>query len=156
MNFATVFLIASLSTSPANQSAPLPKLNLELSAASMADMLTPVKLPALKMPSRDTRFQRILRASILGVAAGLDVHSTYVALKMPGMVEKNSLLYGRHPSLFRLVVTKAALNGVGLLGANEAAKKSRVDALIPIAIAAAKQAFAAVMNYKLIGKVRAR
>lgn len=110
-------------------------------------------LDGIAPKSKDSKFQNIARILVTAIGAGMDIDSTNKAMKVPGLVEKNSWLYGKRPSLGRLMVTKAALNAPMLWAAHKIAEKSgKTEAFMPVAISAAKQGLAGGLNYQLIKK----
>jgi hypothetical protein len=105
--------------------------------------------------SKDTRTHAIIRAVVMVIGVGMDIHSTDMAMHTPGLVESNSRIYGRHPSLRRLVITKAVINLPLLwLSKKVAEKEGPIDALMPVAISSVRQGLAGGMNYALIKKQR--
>lgn len=104
-------------------------------------------------PSKDSTKQNVLRALIYALGAGLDIHSTNKAMHVPGLSEQNSWLYGKHPSLGRLVGTKAALGVPLLWSAHKAAEKfGKVEGMMPVAVSSAWQTGAALGNYHTINQ----
>ncbi len=116
----------------------------------------PQQPPPLQPPlHEDSRKQQLLRAAIMAVGAGLDIDSTHRAMQVPGMAEQNSWLYGKHPSLGRLLVTKAAYN-LPLLWASHkiTQEKGPVEGLMPVIFPSLVQGIAGGMNYKKIDDVK--
>lgn len=149
-------LLLTLSTSVQAQSLT-PTIIAVAQAQAEADAYEVARAIALDPPSKDSRSHEILRAAILIVAAGLDIHSTLRATRTPGIGEKNSWLYGKRPTLGRMLIVKSVTNGALLYAAHKTAEKTgRVEGMMPVAIAGAKQAAAAILNYKLMAKQRTR
>lgn len=132
-----------------------PAIVYTLTPQDLAAMMPQTPLVSLESPSQDTRGHRILRATLLAVGAVLDTHSSHRAYKA-GLVEQNAWLYGRRPSLGRLVITKALINGAMWFSTNAVAKNSKADAFMPVAILSGKQIADGVMNYQNITKQKER
>ncbi len=117
-------------------------------------LLPHTRFPAIKIPSRDSRKQRIIRASLLVIGAGLDIHSTRRAMGQPELHEAHAFLYGPRAPLWRLLVVKSAINGLTWWGSNKAADRDPVDGVMAVMPQAIWQTYAAVQNYRLVGRIK--
>lgn len=107
-------------------------------------------LTAPKEKSKDSALGNMIRAALVAIGAGMDVDSTRKSLHQPGLEEGNSWMYGKHPSLGRLVATKAAINLPLLWMMHKMAEKNPKLAMSLAAVTAAPQAIAGGMNYSKI------
>lgn len=145
---SALILAAMLFAQPAQA-----QLNLTLPEGCLAPD-TIVALGPIPSTNHDTRTHQLVRVALIVIGAGLDIHSTNQAMHVPGLREGNSWLYGRRPSLMRLVVTKAIVNAPLLWASHLAAKKEPIEGVIPVALSATTQGFAGIQNYRLIAKQR--
>ena len=105
------------------------------------------------VPSKDSLAKKLLRGAILALGAGLDIDSTNKAVKSPYIQESNSLIYGKEPSLGRLVGTKLAINLPIWMLTNHIAKKSPKQALLLSALSGGLQGATGVRNYNVLNTV---
>lgn len=119
-------------------------------AAQDASTPTPIQTAKPKVPSKDSFGKGALRALIVALGAGLDAKSTADAMHTPGLEEQNSWLYGKHPSLGRMIATKTAINVPLLYWLHKVAQKEPNTALGISGVLAAPQAIQGVLNYATI------
>ncbi len=107
----------------------------------------PLVLPP---PSKDSKMQNVIRMALMLTGAGMDIDSTNKAMHTPGMEEQNSWIYGKRPSLGRLIATKAVINAPLMWAAHKIAQKSPADGMAFAGLTAAPQALAGILNYSTI------